>query len=105
MWLDQGLNEIYKGIAKADIDMVVVTDCRLPNELKALEDLRMGVWGKPTEVNTVRIVREWFIPDVDDQTYHISDIALMAAHFDHLVVNKLGEPWSMLEQLEEQGAI
>jgi hypothetical protein len=29
----------------------------------------------------------------------------MAAHFDHLVVNKLGEPWGMLEQLEEQGAI
>lgn len=101
VWLDQGLKEIHEGIDKADIDMVVVTDCRLPNELKALEDLRMVY----KTVNTVRIVRDWFIPGVDDQPYHISDIALMAAHFDHLVVNKLGEPWGMLEQLEEQGAI
>jgi hypothetical protein len=101
VWLDQGLKEIHEGIDKADVDMVVVTDCRLPNELKALEDLRMVY----KTVNTVRIVRDWFIPGVDDQPYHISDIALMAAHFDHLVVNKLGEPWGMLEQLEEQGAI
>lgn len=101
VWLDQGLKEIHEGIDKTDVDMVVVTDCRLPNELKALEDLRMVY----KTVNTVRIVRDWFIPGVDDQPYHISDIALMAAHFDHLVVNKLGEPWGMLEQLEEQGAI
>lgn len=100
VWLDQGLKEIHEGIDKDDVDMVVVTDCRLPNELKALEELGMVY----KTVNTVRIVRDWFIPGVDDQTYHISDIALMAAHFDHLVVNKLGEPWGMLEQLEQQGA-
>jgi hypothetical protein len=94
-WLDLGLKEIHEGIDKADVDIVVVTDCRLPNELKALEDLRMVY----QTVTTVRIVRDWFIPGVDDQPYHISDIALMASHFDHLVVNKLGEPWGMLDQL------
>jgi hypothetical protein len=111
VWLDQGLIEVEKGLADPSKDMVVVTDCRLPNELKSLKALDVRQenpnafrWDAP-KVHTVRIVRDWFIPGVDDQPYHISDIALMAAHFDHLVVNKLGEPWGMLEQLEEQGAI
>ena len=56
-------------------------------------------------VKTIRIVRDWFIPGVDDQPYHISDIALMAHPFDALVVNRLGEPWAMLDQLKEQGVI
>ncbi|MGR3967844.1 hypothetical protein FW800_25775 [Pseudomonas sp. 910_23] len=94
-WLNLGLKEIHEGIDKSDVNIVVVTDCRLPNELKALEDLRMVY----QTVSTVRIVRDWFISGVDDQPYHISDIALMASHFDHLVVNKLGEPWGMLDQL------
>lgn len=112
VWLNQGLKEVEKGLEDPAIDMVVVTDCRLPNELRALEELHMEPiqlssldFAGYLEVMTVRIVRDWFIPGVDDQTYHISDIALMAAKFDHLVVNKLGEPWGMLEQLEEQGAI
>jgi hypothetical protein len=111
VWLDQGLIEVEKGLQDSSKDMVVVTDCRLPNELKALKALHGRQenpnafrWDTP-KVSTIRIVRDWFIPGVDDQPYHISDIALMAAHFDHLVVNKLGEPWGMLEQLEEQGAI
>lgn len=105
-WLNLGLEEVLKGLQDPKVDMVVVTDCRLPNELKALEEIRMEPVQDANldfvgyiEVVTVRIVREWFIPGVDDQAYHISDIALMASHFDHLVVNKLGEPWGMLDQL------
>jgi hypothetical protein len=112
VWLDQGLKEVNKGLESPDVDIVVVTDCRLPNELSDLEDLlwkpitlSTGDFAGYLKVSTVRIVRDWFIPGVDDQAYHISDIALMAARFDHLVVNKLGEPWGMLGQLEEQGAI
>lgn len=110
-WLNLGLVEVEKGLKDPSVDLVVVTDCRLPNELEALEwfhnrqDNPNAFSRDMPKVHTIRIVRDWFIPGVDDQPYHISDIALMAAHFDHLVVNKLGEPWCMLEQLEEQGAI
>lgn len=93
-WLDQGLKAIEE--APQGTDFVVVTDMRLPNEYEALND---GI----RDFRTIRIVRDWFIPGVDDQPYHVSDIALMAHPFDHLIVNRLGEPWGMIDQLKEQG--
>ncbi|NVZ18517.1 hypothetical protein HX794_02555 [Pseudomonas costantinii] len=97
IWFDLGMREVRQGLEDSSYDHVVVTDMRMPNEYK-------GLLCAP-EVKTIRIVRDWFIPTVDDQPYHISDIALMAHPFDALVVNRLGEPWAMLDQLKEQGVI
>ncbi|MDD0975405.1 hypothetical protein [Pseudomonas fontis] len=97
IWFDLGMKEVRQGLEDSSYDHVVVTDMRMPNEYK-------GLLYVP-QVKTIRIVRDWFIPGVDDQPYHISDIALMAHPFDALVVNRLGEPWAMLDQLKEQGVI
>lgn len=97
VWLNAGLAEIKVGFDNKP-DYVVVTDMRLPNEY---DKLNTHNW----DIQTVRIVRDWFVPGVDDQPYHISDIALMAHPFDGLVVNRLGEPWAMLDQLKDQGVI
>lgn len=103
VWCEQGIREVNKGLASDDYDIVVVTDMRLPNEYEGLTGLDLYLKaGKP---KTIRIIRDWFVPGVDDQAYHISDIALMAHPFDALVVNRLGEPWAMLDQLKEQGVI
>lgn len=97
VWFDLGMIEVRKALESGTYDHVVVTDMRMVNEYE-------GLLYAPS-VKTIRIVRDWFIPGVDDQTYHISDIALMAHPFDALVVNRLGEPWAMLDQLKEQGVI
>jgi hypothetical protein len=105
VWLNAGLREIYKGLEQKP-NFVVVTDLRLPNEYQAMEFIkRPGDNAGFFQYAYVRIVRDWFIPGVDDQPYHISDIALMAHSFDGLVVNRLGEPWAMLDQLKDQGVI
>lgn len=100
VWLNAGLKEIHIGMDLKP-DFIVVTDVRLPNEHHSLA----CNWNWRPAAETVRIVRDWFIPGVDDQPYHISDIALMAHPFDGLVVNRLGEPWAMLDQLKDQGVI
>ncbi|WP_443700072.1 hypothetical protein [Pseudomonas sp.] len=97
VWFDLGMIEVRKALEAGTYDHVVVTDMRMINEYE-------GLLYAPS-VKTIRIVRDWFIPGVDDQPYHISDIALMAHPFDALVVNRLGEPWAMLDQLKEQGVI
>lgn len=97
VWFDLGMQEVRVGLEHGLYDHVVVTDMRMPNEYDGLVCV--------PKVKTVRIVRDWFIPSVDDQPYHISDIALMAHPFDALVINRLGEPWAMLDQLKEQGVI
>lgn len=97
VWFDLGMVEVRKGLQTHSYDHVVVTDMRMPNEYQ-------GLCNAP-DIKTVRIVRDWFIPAVDEQPYHISDIALMAHPFDALVVNRRGEPWAMLDQLKEQGVI
>lgn len=97
VWFDLGMVEVRKGLKEGSYDHVVVTDMRMVNEYD-------GMLYAPN-VKTIRIVRDWFIPGVDDQPYHISDIALMAHPFDALVVNRLGEPWAMLDQLKAQGVI
>ncbi len=97
VWFDLGMIEVRKALEAGTYDHVVVTDMRMVNEYE-------GLLYAPA-VKTIRIVRDWFIPGVDDQPYHISDIALMAHPFDALVVNRLGEPWAMLDQLKEQGVI
>lgn len=107
VWLNAGLKEIEVGL-EAKPDFIVVTDLRLPNEYlggKLLDNKSTNWVNRKHPTKTVRIVRDWFIPGVDDQPYHISDIALMAHPFDGLVVNRLGEPWAMLDQLKDQGVI
>lgn len=112
VWFDLGMQEVRLGLEDRSNDLVVVTDMRMPNEFRGLtEGTHLDQpnpnafdWSIP-KCRTVRIVREWFIPGVDDQPYHSSDIALMAHPFDALVVNRLGEPWAMLDQLKEQGVL
>lgn len=112
VWFDLGMEQVRAGLEDGSNDHVVVTDMRMPNEFAGLTkgphthqpNPHAFSWNIP-KVRTVRIVRDWFIPGVDDQPYHISDIALMAHPFDALVVNRLGEPWAMLDQLKEQGVI
>ncbi|MDD1013871.1 hypothetical protein [Pseudomonas rubra] len=97
VWFELGMLEVRKALEAGAYDHVVVTDMRMVNEYE-------GLLYAPA-IKTIRIVRDWFIPGVDDQPYHISDIALMAHPFDALVVNRLGEPWAMLDQLKDQGVI
>lgn len=107
VWLNAGLKEIEVGL-ETKPDFIVVTDLRLPNEylgVKLLDNKSTNWVNRKHPTKTVRIVRDWFIPGVDDQPYHISDTALMAHPFDGLVVNRLGEPWAMLDQLKDQGVI
>lgn len=95
IWLDEGF-KVLQARREEKPDFIVVTDLRQVNEY---DQLTLNGFA------TVRIVRDWFIPQVDDQPYHITDIALMAHKFDALVVNELGDPWGMLNQLYEQGVI
>jgi len=112
VWLDLGMQQVCAALEDGRYDHVVVTDMRMPNEYSGLTkgshtkqpNPHAFSWSIP-KVRTVRIVRDWFISGVDDQSYHISDISLMAHPFDALVVNRLGEPWAMLDQLKEQGVI
>lgn len=92
IWLNLGLIEVAKGLANPATDVVVVTDMRLPNEYSTLAAL--------PGAKTVRIVRDWFIQDVDEAAYHISDIALMAHPFDALVVNSWGKPEEMVNKVK-----
>lgn len=111
VWLNAGLKVVEEALAAKQHRFIVVTDMRLPNEVAGLMRIH-NRQDNPSRFNhfmpkvaRVRIVRDWFIPGVDDQPYHISDIALMAHPFDGLVVNRLGEPWAMLDQLKDQGVI
>jgi hypothetical protein len=91
-WLDQGLMDVQKGHSDPSVDVVVVTDMRLPNEYTALYSAGARV---------IRIIRNWHIPEVDTVPYHQSDIALMAHPFDALVVNEWGKPEAMFDQIKE----
>jgi hypothetical protein len=91
-WLDQGILDVLNGCADPSVDVVVVTDCRLPNEHALLTELG---------AKTIRIIRNWHIPEVDTVPYHQSDIALMAHPFDALVVNEWGKPEAMFGQIKE----
>lgn len=90
-WLDQGYYEVLNGAADPSVDVVVVTDMRLPNEYQ-----RLSLGG----AHLIRIVRNWHVPEVDTVPYHQSDIALMAHAFDALVVNEWGKPEAMLDQIK-----
>lgn len=91
-WLDKGLIQVLNGLGDPSVDVVVVTDLRLPNEYAELAN---------AGAKLVRIVRNWHIPEVDTVPYHQSDIALMAHRFDALVVNEWGKPEAMLDQIKE----
>ncbi|WP_397381121.1 hypothetical protein [Pseudomonas sp.] len=91
-WLDQGILDVLNGLSDPSVDLVVVTDMRLPNEYDELSAIG---------AHRLRIVRNWHIPEVDTVPYHQSDIALMAHPFDALVVNEWGKPEDMLDKIEE----
>ncbi|WP_323115369.1 hypothetical protein [Pseudomonas guariconensis] len=91
VWLDMGCLEVEEGLSDPSVDVVVVTDMRLPNEYE-----RMSREG----AHLIRIVRNWHVPEVDTVPYHISDIALMAHAFDALVVNEWGKPAAMYDQIK-----
>lgn len=90
-WLDPGCIEVLNGKSNPSVDVVVVTDMRLPNEYE-----RMSLAG----AHLIRIVRNWHVPEVDTVPYHESDIALMAHAFDALVVNEWGAPERMFDQIK-----
>lgn len=90
-WLDQGCIEVLNGQSDPSVDVVVVTDMRLPNEYE-----RMSLAG----AHLIRIVRNWHVPEVDTVPYHESDIALMTHAFDALVVNEWGAPERMFDQIK-----
>lgn len=91
-WLSKGLLEVLNGHSDPSVDVVVVTDMRLPNEYEQLTSIG---------ARRLRIVRNWHIPEVDTVPYHQSDIALMVHAFDALVVNEWGKPEAMFDQIKE----
>lgn len=91
-WLDKGLVQVLNGLGDPSVDVVAVTDLRLPNEYAELAN---------AGAKLIRIVRNWHIPEVDTVPYHQSDIALMAHAFDALVVNEWGKPEAMYDQIKE----
>lgn len=91
-WLNKGLLDVLNGHSDPSVDVVVVTDMRLPNEYTELTS---------AGAKAIRIVRNWHIPEVDTVPYHQSDIALMAHPFDALVVNEWGKPEAMFDKIKE----
>lgn len=95
-WLSLGVTAILDGLIDPNVDLVVVTDMRLPNEYEEMG--RMGA-------KRVRIARDWYIPEVDDPTPHVSDTALDGLTFDAFITNRHGNPAAMVDQLISQGVI
>lgn len=90
-WLDKGLVEILNGCSDPSVDVVVVTDMRMPNEYAAL--------AKMPNVTLIRLVRTWFQAGTDDVPMHFSDYSLLADPFEALVVNEWGKPEAMIDQV------
>lgn len=94
VWLDAGL----KGIKEAPEGLVVVTDMRQQNEYAALNKFSVD---RP-KAYTVRLQRMWFVPGVDDDGYHKTDLDLIGNSMSAVVLNEWGNPSGMVDQLEKQ---
>lgn len=91
-WLERGIISVLEGAMSPAHDLIVVTDMRMVNEYDRLTQLKAV---------RIRIVRNWFVPGVDDVPFHLSDLALMAHPFDSLIVNEWGKPEDMLNPVME----
>lgn len=97
VWLDAGLEKIRQA---PEGSLIVVSDLRLRNEyVKLVAELKETHKVKPTLLH-----RMWFVPGVDDQPYHVSDVSLLGFFMSHVVLNHWGTPEAMADQLTEQGA-
>lgn len=97
VWLNAGM----KVVANTEAEIVVVSDLRQANEYARLKDL-----GSITaSVKFIRLHRMWFLPGVDDQAYHVTDVDLIGHQMDACVFNHWGNPADMVRQLQAQEAI
>lgn len=97
VWLDAGM----KVIENTEAEIIVVSDLRQRNEYN-----RLAYHGlRCLQTRMVRLQRLWHIPGVDDDEYHVTDLDLIGFHMDAVVLNKWGNPSSMLDQLKTQGVI
>ncbi|ANY29122.1 hypothetical protein UNOSLW2_0070 [Pseudomonas phage UNO-SLW2] len=106
VWLNAGLKAI-EDLASLGETLIVVTDLRQRNEYVALAKLAgqlhtRGVGFKFTTVATVRLHRMWFVPGVDDASYHVTDLDLIGHFMNAVVLNHWGDPAGMVRQLKEQ---
>lgn len=87
-WVHLGKLRIDNLLKNTTYSQIVVSDCRFPNECKAIEELG-GV--------NVRIVRE----DKDDGDEHESETALDNYKFDHVVSASTGEINKLHSQMDD----
>lgn len=97
VWLDAGM----KVIENTEAEIIVVSDLRQRNEYNRLAH------NGPMRLRPymVRLQRLWHIPGVDDAEYHVTDLDLIGAHMNAVVLNEWGNPEGMLDQLKTQGVI
>lgn len=97
VWLKAGLEKIRQA---PEGSLIVISDLRLRNEYcKLVAELSETHRVRPTLLH-----RMWFVPGVDDQPYHVSDVSLLGFFMNHVVLNHWGTPEAMADQLIEQGA-
>ena len=110
VWLEEGIKAI-RGHALGGAEVIVVSDMRQRNEYVRLSQLQGTLWTDPTgsakveKVHMVRLHRMWFIPGVDDASYHITDLDLIGFSMSAVVLNEWGQPAEMITQLKTQGVL
>lgn len=110
VWLEEGIKAI-RGHALGGADIIVVSDMRQRNEYIRLSQLTGTLWTDTTgsakieKTHMVRLHRMWFIPGVDDASYHITDLDLIGFFMSAVVLNEWGAPAEMITQLKTQGVL
>ncbi len=110
VWLNEGIKAI-QGHALGGAEVIVVSDMRQRNEYVRLSQLHGTLWTDPAgsakveKVHMVRLHRMWFIPGVDDASYHVTDLDLIGFFMSAVVLNEWGQPAEMITQLKTQGVL